>query len=146
MKIVTNSAADMLPEELHSLDVTLAPLFIQFPEGEVSSADITADEFYTRLEAMRPSIPGTTMPSSGIFANIYRDLARVDPQILSIHISSGLSGTINSARIGGEAAAPQAEVSAWDTHPLGWRALPGAGSCPGSQNWLGSEQHPETVG
>ena len=118
MKIVTDCAADMLPEELQSLGITMAPLFIQFPEGEVSSADITADEFYTRLAAMRPSIPSTTQPSSGIFANIYRNLAQVDPQILSIHISSGLSGTFNAARIGGEAAAPQAEVNTWDTLTL----------------------------
>jgi DegV family protein with EDD domain len=118
MKIVTDCAADMLPEELQSLGVTQAPLFIQFPEGEVSSADITPNEFYTRLEAMRPSIPSTTQPSSGIFADIYRKIARDDPQILSIHISSGLSGTFNAAHLGGEQAAPQAEVTSWDTLTL----------------------------
>ena len=118
MKIVTDSAADMPAEELAALGVTQAPLFIQFPDGEVSSPDISADEFYDRLEAMHPAIPKTSQPSSGIFAQIYRQLAETDSQILSIHISSGLSGTLNSARGGAELAAPQAEVTLWDTMTL----------------------------
>jgi DegV family protein with EDD domain len=102
MKIVTDCAADLPNEELESLDITQAPLFIQFPEGEVNSADISADEFYDRLEAMRPTIPSTALPSSGVFSEIYHKVADASKNILSIHISSGLSGTINSARVGAE--------------------------------------------
>jgi fatty acid kinase fatty acid binding subunit len=102
MKIVTDCAADLPNEELESLGITQAPLYIQFPEGEVNSADISADEFYNRLEAMRPEIPSTAQPSSGIFAEIYRKVADASKDILSIHVSSGLSGTINSARVGAE--------------------------------------------
>jgi DegV family protein with EDD domain len=102
MKIVTDCAADLPNEELESLDITQAPLFIQFPEGEVNSADISADEFYDRLEAMRPIIPSTALPSSGVFSEIYHKVADASKNILSIHISSGLSGTINSARVGAE--------------------------------------------
>ena len=118
MKIVTDCAADMSAEELEQLEVTQAPLFIQFPEGEVNSADITADDFYNRLEAMRPAIPTTAQPSSGIFAALYRKLAEKEKEILSIHISSGLSGTINSARDGGEQVKSEAFVSYWDTLTL----------------------------
>ena len=101
MKIVTDCAADMSAEELKELDIEQAPLYIQFPEGEVRSTDISADAFYDRLEAMRPNVPTTAMPSSGLFAEIYRKVARVDKNIFSLHISSGLSGTINAARAGG---------------------------------------------
>lgn len=118
MKIVTDCAADMSAEELEQLDVTQAPLFIQFPEGELNSADISADDFYNRLEAMRPAIPTTAQPSSGIFAELYRKLAEKEKDILSIHISSGLSGTINSARDGGEQVKPEVHVSFWDTLTL----------------------------
>lgn len=117
MKIVTDCAADMSPEELKKLGVVQAPLFIQFPEGEINSADISADDFYNRLEAMRPVIPTTAQPSSGIFADIYRKLAETGEQVLSIHISSGLSGTFNSACAGSEEARP-AEVAVWDTLTL----------------------------
>jgi DegV family protein with EDD domain len=102
MKIVTDCAADLPNEELESLGITQAPLYIQFPEGEVNSADISADEFYNRLEAMRPAIPSTAQPSSGVFHEIYRKVADASKNILSIHVSSGLSGTINSARVGAE--------------------------------------------
>ena len=118
MKIVTDCAADMSAEELEQLGVVQAPLFIQFPEGEVSSVDITADHFYDRLEAMRPAIPTTAMPSSGLFAELYRKVAESGKDILSIHISSGLSGTINAARDGGEQAKAEAKVHFWDTLSL----------------------------
>jgi DegV family protein with EDD domain len=118
MKIVTDCAADMPKEELERLEVVQAPLFIQLPEGEVNSADISADDFYNRLEAMRPQIPTTAQPSSGIFAEIYRKLAQAEKDILSIHVSSGLSGTINSARDGGEQVKGDAQVSFWDTLTL----------------------------
>ena len=65
MKIVTDCAADMPNEELERLGIVQAPLFIQFPEGEVNAMEISADEFYNRLEAMRPQIPTTAQPSSG---------------------------------------------------------------------------------
>src|SRR5512138_2399063 len=104
MKIVTDCAADMSAEELKELEVTQAPLFIQFPEGEVNAKDISADDFYNRLEAMRPAIPTTAQPSSGLFEELYRKLAETSKDIFSIHISSGLSGTINSAQVGGEQA------------------------------------------
>jgi DegV family protein with EDD domain len=67
---------------------------------------------------MRPAIPTTAQPSSGIFAELYRGLAEKDKDIFSIHISSGLSGTINSARDGGEQVRAQARVSYWDTLTL----------------------------
>jgi DegV family protein with EDD domain len=50
---------------------------------------------------MRPEIPSTAQPSSGIFADLYHKITDA-AQVLSIHVSSGLSGTINSARMGAE--------------------------------------------
>ena len=118
MKIVTDCAADMSAEELEQLGVTAAPLFINFPEGEINATEISADDFYNRLEAMRPAIPTTAQPSAGIFAELYRKLAEKDTDIFSIHISSGLSGTLNSAHDGGGQAAPAAKVNYWDTLTL----------------------------
>jgi len=118
MKIVTDCAADMPAEELEQLGIVQAPLFIQFPEGEINSADISADDFYNRLEAMRPQIPTTAQPSAGIFAELYRKLAETENNIFSIHISSGLSGTINSARDGGDLVKDEINVNFWDTLTL----------------------------
>ncbi len=137
MKIVTDCAADMSAEELEQLEVTQAPLFIQFPEGEVNSTEISADDFYNRLEAMRPAIPTTSQPSSGIFAELYRKIAEREKNIFSIHISSGLSGTINSARDGGEQVKPEVNVSYWDTLTLsgGERFQVMAAALAAKANW-----------
>lgn len=102
MKIVTDCAADLPAAEVAEFGVSVAPLFIQFPEGEVNSADLTPDEFYRRLEAMQPDIPTTAQPSEKIFSNLYQQISEPGGEILSIHISSGLSGTINSARLAAE--------------------------------------------
>jgi len=118
MKIVTDCAADMSAEELKELGIEQAPLFIHFPDGEVSSMDISADNFYDRLESMRPAVPTTAMASSGLFAEIYRRVAKFDRNIFSLHISSGLSGTINAARAGVEEVKREANVTVWDTLTL----------------------------
>jgi DegV family protein with EDD domain len=98
MKIVTDCAADLSREEAEALDIEVAPLYIQFPEGEVESSQITPDDFYQRLQAIAPRIPTTAQPSTGIFSDIYRKLVDIGEEVISIHISSGLSGTIQSAQ------------------------------------------------
>ena len=103
MKIVTDAAADLLPEEIVELGIAVAPLFINFPEGEIRSTDITPDAFYNRLEAMAPQIPTTAQPSPGIFQELFEQLAKSGDEIMSISISSGLSGTIQSVRLGAQA-------------------------------------------
>ena len=100
MKIVTDCAADLIKEEAESLDIQVAPLFIQFPEGEVNSNEITPDDFYKRLKSIAPQIPTTSQPSTMIFSSIYKKLIDIGEEVISIHISSGLSGTIESAHLG----------------------------------------------
>ena len=137
MKIVTDCAADLSAQELEELEVVQAPLFIHFPEGEVNAAEISPDDFYNRLEAMRPAIPTTAQPSSSIFAELYRKIAQVEKNILSIHISSGLSGTINSAFVGGDQVRAEANVSYWDTLTLsgGERFQVMAAALASKANW-----------
>lgn len=117
MKIITDCAADLTWDEAKYLGVTVAPLYIQFPEGETNSADLTPDEFYDRLQEMSPNIPTTAQPAPGIFENLYRKLAEAGEEILSIHISSGLSGTIQSARLGAQQVADTA-VTVFDSMTL----------------------------
>jgi DegV family protein with EDD domain len=98
VKIVTDSAADLTAQEAGWPEISVAPLFINFPEGEVDARSLSPDEFYRRLEEMHPEIPSTAQPSAGILADLYRGVANGD-NVLSIHISSGLSGTLNAARL-----------------------------------------------
>jgi DegV family protein with EDD domain len=97
VKIITDRAADMPADETARLGVEVAPLFINFPEGQVDSAELEPDTFYNRLRQMFPTIPTTAQPSPGIFADLFNRFP--DEPVLSIHISSGLSGTIQAATI-----------------------------------------------
>ncbi len=100
MKIVTDSAADLTAEDILAHDISVVPLYIQFPEGEKRAGEISPDAFYDRLEAMRPNVPTTGQPSPEDFATLYRPNYDAGQETLSIHISSGLSGTANTARVG----------------------------------------------
>ena len=90
MQLVTDSAADLSPEQAASLDCHIMPLTLTL-DGKVyqSGVDLEPAEFYALLEST-DSFPSTSQPSAGDFASLYRKLAQDDPEILSVHISSGL--------------------------------------------------------
>jgi DegV family protein with EDD domain len=119
MNIVTDSGVDLTltPDERRDLNIHVVPLVVNL-EGQTyrEGIDITADEFYRHL-AESDAMPTTSQPSAGDFEAVYRKLAAADPGILSIHMSSGLSGTVNSARIAA-ASVPEAKVTVIDTKTL----------------------------
>lgn len=123
MQIVTDRGADLAPEQKKDLDLSYIQLVINLDgKSYRSGVDLDANTFYEMLSATE-SFPTTSQPSAGEFAELYRNLAATDPDIFSIHISSGLSGTINSARAGA-AMVPEANVTFFDTMtlsvPEGW--------------------------
>ncbi|MFP3853099.1 MAG: DegV family protein [Anaerolineales bacterium] len=117
MKILTDCAADMPEQELRDLDVSQSPLYIQFPDEEVNSADLTPDEFYDRLASIYPTIPTTAQPSAGEFAELFRQFDDGE-QLLSIHLSAGLSGTYQSASLGADMVESEVDVSTYDSGTL----------------------------
>ncbi len=124
MQILTDHGMDLSDEQLSELNLRKIPLRITL-DGKTyrSGVDISAQEFYEMLSKTE-SFPVTSQPSAGEFADTYREMAKTDPEILSIHISSGLSGTINAARLGAEMV-PEARVTILDTKtlssPMGWQ-------------------------
>jgi len=126
MQIVTDSGTDLWlpPEQAAELNIHIVPLIVTL-EGKSyrEGVDIQPEDFY-RLLAATESLPITSQPSAGDFAETYQRLAVTDPDILSIHISSGLSGTYNAAQAGAKLA-PEANVTLVDTKTLsaaeGWQ-------------------------
>lgn len=124
MQVITDRAADLSPEQLAGLDITFAPLTLTLDgRSYVSGVDIQHQEFYDLL-VNAEGMPTTSLPSAGEFAELYRAAAQKDPDILSVHISSGLSGTYNAAAQGAQMV-PEANVTVWDTMTLsgaeGWQ-------------------------
>ena len=110
MQLVTDSASDLFSEQIDELGCHVMPLTISLDGKDYKSGvDLQPADFYALL-ANTESFPSTSQPSAGDFADLYRRLALVDPDILSVHISSGLSGTLNAARLGAEMV-PEARVT-----------------------------------
>jgi DegV family protein with EDD domain len=117
------------PEQMTELNIHIAPLVVTLDgKSYREDADIQPDEFYPLLAAT-DSLPTTSQPSAGDFAEIYRRLTAADPDILSIHMTSGLSGTVNAAKASAELV-PEANVTVVDTKTLsaaaGWQVVAAA--------------------
>jgi DegV family protein with EDD domain len=131
MKIVTDSGTDLLLPlgQLAELEIHIVPLVVTLEGASYREGiDIEPEEFYSRLAATN-SLPTTSQPSVGAFAEIYRRLAADDSDILSIHMSSGLSGTFNAAQAAA-ALVPEAHITLVDTKTLsaaaGWQVAAAA--------------------
>jgi len=131
MQIVTDSGTDVYlsAEERAELNIHVVPLVVTL-DGKVyhEGIDIQAEDFYPLLEASG-NLPTTSQPSAGDFAAVYRKLAEKDANILSIHITAGLSGTFNAAKAGAEMV-PEAQVTRVNTKTLsaaaGWQVIAAA--------------------
>jgi DegV family protein with EDD domain len=138
MQIVTDSGTDVYlsVEQMAGLNIHVVPLVVTLDgKSYREDVDIQPDEFY-RLLAATDSLPTTSQPSAGDFAETYRRLAVTDPDILSIHMTSGLSGTFNAAQAGAELAS-EANVAVVDTKTLsaaaGWQVV--AAARAGKAGW-----------
>lgn len=97
VRIVTDSTADIPPEIAAELGISVVPLQVIFgTEVYSDGVDLKPDEFYQRLSES-PVLPRTSQPSVGAFEEEYERLCGETDSVLSIHLSSILSGTYNSA-------------------------------------------------
>ena len=98
--LVTDSNAQLPPELAARLGVEVVPLTVTVDGVEyLEGVDLDADAFYARYEAGRPLV-STAGPSPGRFAAAYEAVAdRGATEILSVHIGSSVSGTVNAARL-----------------------------------------------
>ena len=118
VKIVTDSTADLPPQLAKELDITVVPVYVRFGEEVYRDrVDISEDEFYQRL--LRDHIhPGTTQPSPQDFVGVYGNLVEQADGIISIHVSSKLSGTYNSALLGKELVEKECPIEVIDSQVL----------------------------
>jgi len=100
VRIVTDSTCDLPAETIARYRISVIPLYINVGhQGYLDGVDITREEFYTRLPHFSTH-PTTAVPSTERFAATYHALADEGAsEVLSIHISTALSGVVNVARI-----------------------------------------------
>jgi len=102
VRVVTDSTADLTPELIEQLGITVVPAYVQFGNKCFrDGVDISHDELYKRIED--GSLKATTsQPTPSDFAGAYRKLSRETDEIVSIQVTSKLSGTYSSALKGKE--------------------------------------------
>ena len=129
VRIVTDSTADLTPEQQRASGITVVPLNVHFGDQVFRDhVDLSADEFFRRLKAS-PQLPRTSQPSVGVFEEAYRTLRNGGDEIVSVHLSSKVSGTYNSALMAAQSLGDGAidVVDSLSTSmALGFMALEGA--------------------
>ncbi|MGG3804425.1 DegV family protein [Metabacillus fastidiosus] len=95
--VVTDSTAYITKEMREQLNIHMIPLSVIF-DGETyrEEIDITAEEFYNKVKE-EGKLPTTSQPPIGEFVALFEKLAEEYDAVVTVHLSSGISGTFNGA-------------------------------------------------
>jgi fatty acid kinase fatty acid binding subunit len=97
IKIVTDSASGITPEAGRKHGIAIVPLYVHFgTETFRDGVDIRPADFFSRLKSS-PQLPTTSQPSAGDFLEVYKSLTADGSEVVSVHLSNKLSGTVVSA-------------------------------------------------
>lgn len=95
--VVTDSTAYITPEERARYNIRMIPLSVNLDDGSYEEeVEITASQFYEKVRVAK-EFPKTTQPPIGKFVELFEQLAKDYDEVISIHLSSGVSGTYQGA-------------------------------------------------
>lgn len=98
VKIVTDSTAMLLPDEIEKYDIKVIPLTITIDDVTYQDGiTISPVEFMDKM-ATSKNLPQTSQPALGVFTEIYEPLVADGSSVISIHLTKGLSGSVDAAR------------------------------------------------
>lgn len=132
--IVTDSTSDLPPALAADLGITVVPLFVNFGDEAFRDGELTQAEFFDRMNAS-PQLPTTSAPGAGAFEEVFERALSVADRVVSLHISSALSGTIEAARAGAERFGDRVHIHdalnlSWG---LGWQVVRAARAAQAGQ-------------
>jgi DegV family protein with EDD domain len=97
IKIVTDSTCDLNDELIEKWEIIVVPLSISINgENYLDRVDISPKEFMEKMK-VSPELPKSSQPPAGEFLKVYDELAKDGYEIISIHMTGGMSGTVRSA-------------------------------------------------
>lgn len=115
--VVTDSTSDIAPALATERGIEVVPLLVTFGDESLPDGVLSQPEFFERMAAS-PQLPTTSQPSVGAFVAAYERALATAPTVISLHISSALSGTVASARQAAEQFAGRVHV--FDSLNLSW--------------------------
>ncbi|BAQ24795.1 DegV family protein [Streptococcus troglodytae] len=111
IKIVTDSSITIEPDLIEALDITVVPLTVMVDGIVYSDNDLKEDGKFLSLMRNSKSLPKTSQPPVGLFAETYEKLIKEGAeQIVAIHITHSLSGTVEASRQGANIAGADVTV------------------------------------
>ncbi len=118
IRVVTDSTSDIPADRVAEYGITVVPAYVNIgDESYLDGIDLSRESFYQRLPSIEEQTT-TAAPAPGAFTEVYKRLADEGAtQVLSIHVASSLSGMLNTARVGAEAA-DQVQVTLFDSEQL----------------------------
>ena len=121
IKIVTDTCADLSPQEVEEMGITVVPLVVTFGDQDILECDLSREDFWQRVQG--PVHPRTSQPSVGNFTAAFEALVREGHEVLCLTITSEHSGTYNSARVAASAFGDAVQVvdSRYISYGLGWQ-------------------------
>ncbi|MEW6650406.1 MAG: DegV family protein, partial [Chloroflexota bacterium] len=115
IKIATDGSADMPKGWEEEYGIHLIPLSVVIGEEKyIQGRDIDSSNFYSLVREKRQP-PKTSLPSPRQITEFYQSIARKGEEILSIHISSKLSGTYAAVKLAAEEIASELRVTPFDS-------------------------------
>ncbi|CAJ1230097.1 DegV family protein [Lactiplantibacillus xiangfangensis] len=97
IKIVTDSAVRLTAAEIEQYNIAVVPLLVGFGSDLIADTAVDPAQFDQQMR-VSPSLPTTSQPPIGNFVSIYDALTADGSQVLSLHLTETLSGTVNAAR------------------------------------------------
>src|SRR5690242_11653956 len=96
--VVTDTTHYLPPGVVSAYGIHQVSLYVNWPDTQQREIDLPSfDAFYDRLRTAR-ELPTTSQPSVGDFLAVYEPLVQAGHDVVSVHISGGISGTVESAR------------------------------------------------
>ncbi len=118
VRIVTDSTADLSPQLVKELGISVVPVYVRFGDKSYKDGiEIGYDELYDKL-INSPIHPSTSQPTPADFAQVYQELSKETNEIVSIHVTSKLSGTYNSALQGKELTNSKSNIVVIDSEAI----------------------------
>lgn len=97
IKIVTDSTADLLKEDIENLNINVIPLSIQINgETYLDGVDLSPKQFIQEMKQSK-ELPKTSQPAVGKFVETYEKLTADGSKVIAIHLTGGMSGTYSTA-------------------------------------------------
>ena len=141
IKVVTDSTSDLDSAIAEDLGITIVPLNVHFGETVFKDGiDLNTDQFFDKL-INGNVFPSTSQPSLGEFVDVYKEISQPGDVIISVHVSSKLSGTINSAQQAANTLSGTVDVRIVDTKQVSMTVgLSAVGAAQAAQEGKSAEE------